>query len=136
MNKIEKIVAATCLLGYFLFFQAIHTINNTTNNKQLGFCIVKKITHYPCPSCGSTRAALLLFKGQFKQSVLTNPVGLLIALYLFIAPILLLINSCTSNKVLNIWYLKTEKTIKQPKVFISLIVLVILNWFWNIHKNL
>lgn len=137
MNKVQKIVVATCTLGYFIIFQAIDTQKNiVANQHQIGFCIFKKLTSFPCPSCGSTRSVLLLCKGLFLQSINTNPIGLIIFLYLIIAPILLVIDLVFNKNLLSICYLKLGHLLKQPPIFITILTLVILNWVWNISKHL
>jgi hypothetical protein len=34
------------------------------------------------------------------------------------------------------WYKKSESTMRKPRLAIILIVLVLLNWIWNIYKHL
>ena len=36
-------------------------------------CLLKRSTGIPCPTCGSTRAMLLLGEGRFGQAVATQP---------------------------------------------------------------
>jgi hypothetical protein len=102
-----------------------------------GMCLFKAITHMPCPSCGATRAIALLLHGSFAQSLLLNPLGVMLFIALVIIPIWLLVDVLTKRESLHRWYMSAERVLKQNAwVSIPLIVLVIANWFWSISKEL
>ncbi len=42
----------------------------------------------------------------------------------------------TKKETFYYWYKKTEKIIRTKCIAITLVVLVLLNWIWNIYKNL
>ena len=42
-------------------------------------CLFKQFFHIPCPACGSTRALIALCQGHWKESLLLNPNGVLLA---------------------------------------------------------
>jgi hypothetical protein len=136
MSKVQKIIIATCLLGYFLVYQAISFTKTNQSNDEIGFCILKKVTNIPCPSCGSTRALLLFLDGQIIKSVNENPFAILIFIYLLIAPFWLLFDLILKKKTIDTFYYQIEDYLKKRYVFIPLILLVILNWIWNISKGL
>ena len=136
MSRIQKIVIATCLLGYFLILQAIYNTKAGLHKSEIGFCVFKKVTGLPCPSCGGTRAVLLLLQGKLIQSILLNPIGCLILIYLLVAPIWLLVDFFYKKKSLEIFYKKVEFVFKKKLVMLGLITLIIINWIWNISKNL
>ena len=136
MSKVQKIVVLTCVLGYFIVYQAIIKAKTNQSNDEIGFCIFKKLTHVPCPSCGSTRAFLLLLNGNIIDSIYTNPLGIFILMYLLIAPFWLLYDLILKKKTLDTFYCKTEFYLRKRTIFIPFILLVILNWNWNISKGL
>lgn len=43
-------------------------------------CLLRKWSGVPCPSCGGSRAILLLLKGDFSASLAMNPNGALLVL--------------------------------------------------------
>lgn len=127
---------------FFLFFLIIIGYSwvgfNLTQLMHKGFttCIIKNLTGYPCPSCGSTRSLLVLLKGDLLGSLYWNPFGIIIFLILIILPFWLLFDLLYKKSSLINFYYKIENFFKQPKVAIIGIVLVLLNWIWNIYKGL
>src|SRR4051812_6016749 len=59
---------------------------NYQGEQRHSLCIVKYVTGYPCPACGTTRAAILLTKGDVVKAIQTNPLGLIAAGFLLLAP--------------------------------------------------
>lgn len=47
-------------------------------------CMFKRITGYPCATCGGTRTAALLAKGEFADAFVMNP---LVAVLLLVSPL-------------------------------------------------
>lgn len=43
-------------------------------------CPFRRLTGYPCPGCGTTRAVILALKGEWLGSLRANPYGLLLLL--------------------------------------------------------
>ena len=121
-----------CLAGFIYLFYNIHTLQSQT----FRVCIIKNVTDYPCPSCGTTRAVTLLLKGRFIESLLLNPIGIVVAIIMIIFPIWILIDIIFKKETFYFWYKKAEGTIRKPWLASILIVLVLLNWIWNIYKHL
>lgn len=99
-------------------------------------CVSKSITDVPCPSCGTTRSVLSFFEGDFIKSLYWNPLGIIVSLVLLVLPIMLLYDWFSGKNTIYDYYIKSEKVLKEPKVYIPLIILLILNWIWNICKGL
>jgi hypothetical protein len=55
---------------------------------------------------------------------------------LFITPIWLVIDAINKKDSLLTFYVAVEKKLQQKLVAIPAIALVLINWFWNIHKDL
>jgi len=133
-NKLYSILLVACLVGYIWLYFSI--TNNITENISVEVCIIKYLTNIPCPSCGSTRSLISLTNGDFIGALSFNPIGYLIATIMLIAPIWVIVDTINRTKTLFDFYLKIETYLKRPKIAIPLIMLVIINWIWNITKGL
>lgn len=135
LEKIYWVAIAICLLGFFIVFQAKYNEDNGKENSNIGFCVIKRVTHIPCPACGTTRAVLLLTKGNFLASFLQNPLGLVISFFLLVMPFLILYDLVYNKRALKKVYNQFEVVLKRKQIIILLIISVALNWIWNIVKN-
>ena len=99
-------------------------------------CLFKNFTGIACPSCGVTRSVLMLAHGSVTQALLMNPLGIIVAAIMAAAPFWLLYDVLLKRDTLYTAYLKTEKILTIKWVAITLTLLVLLNWAWNIHKGL
>ena len=99
-------------------------------------CLIKQVTNLPCPSCGSTRAVISLLHGNITKSLILNPLGIIIAIIMVVAPPWIFSDILTKNESLLAFYYKTEVFLRRPGVAIPLIALVLVNWIWNITKGL
>jgi hypothetical protein len=102
-----------------------------------GACMFKAVTHVPCPSCGTTRAIMLLLHGNPVASLLLNPFGAVLFAALVVIPIWLLADILVKGESLYRFYTGAERMLRRKIwISISLLILVIANWFWNISKEL
>jgi hypothetical protein len=100
-------------------------------------CLLKAATHLPCPSCGTTRALILLMDGEIRGSLLVNPFGVVLALALVIVPLWVVIDTLRRGDTLFRFYVAAERQLAQNKwISVPAIAVVLLNWFWNIAKGL
>lgn len=113
----------------------IYSNTNHSTTKPLG-CLFKKITTYPCPSCGTTRSVSFLFQGDFSQALWLNPFGVIVGLAMLVIPIWIVIDFSKKSSSFFVFYKATERYISKMPIAIFLILLVLLNWYWNIKKNL
>jgi hypothetical protein len=65
-----------------------------------------------------------------------NPFGILVAAIMIVIPIWILYDLVTKKETFFINYTKTEHIINRRWIAFLLIVLVVLNWIWNIKKGL
>ena len=93
-NKLYAIVYIACFLGIAYLFYKI----NYSESSNLSFCMIKNVTGYACPSCGTTRAVQLFLQGEIAASVLMNPFGILVAILMIISPIWILFDVITKKK--------------------------------------
>lgn len=98
-------------------------------------CFFKKTTHLPCPSCGATRSVLHLVNGELLAALQSNPVGVILALILFVFPIWIVIDHLYSSTTFYRFYLWAEVQIRKPMIAALGIILVVANWIWNYKKG-
>ncbi len=132
-NKLYTVFFTAAVAGYAFFFYSLHYRSKSSN---LSLCMIKDVTGYPCPSCGSTRAIKLLFQQRWIDSLYMNPFGIIVALMMVIVPLWIFIDVVFKKETFFKWYKKSEAIIKKPRIAIVLILLVLLNWIWNLYKNL
>jgi hypothetical protein len=130
-NRIYTLLLGLIVMGYFWII-----INTIYGHSSLVVCPIKFATGIPCPSCGSTRSVLKLMAGDLYSAILINPFGLIIFLVLILGPLWLLYDYLLKKDSLWIIYNKVEAILKNKKIFIPLILLVLINWIWNICKAL
>lgn len=132
-NKLYLFILIACFTGLsYLFYKTIYSHQETS----ISTCMVKNITGYPCPSCGTTRAIQLLLNNDWMASLQMNPFGILVALMMFGFPIWIVFDLIFKKESFYKYYQKAEGIIRSKWVAILLIILVIVNWIWNIKKEL
>lgn len=133
-NKLYSILFIACIAGYIWLYFSV--TNEITEIKSVEVCLIKYATNIPCPSCGTTRSMISLIKGNFIKALNLNPIGYLVTLIMLVVPIWIIADIIKSTRTLFNFYLKTETFLKKSKIAIPLIILVIINWIWNISKGL
>lgn len=133
-NKLYVILTIACFAGYLwlYFMMSKHSVAN----QPLEVCFVKHLTNIPCPSCGSTRSVISLVKGNFLAALNINPIGYIIAIIMLISPVWIFFDSIFRSNSLFNFYQKMESYFKKPSYAIPFILLVMINWIWNITKGL
>ena len=132
-NRLYSILGITCLAGYIWLYYNLYLQNTKSSSES--FCMIKRITNIPCPSCGSTRSVSSLLHGDFAGAIYWNPLGLVILSIMIVLPIWLAVDLILKKDSLLQSYKSTEKILRKKTVAIPLIILVIINWIWNIYKN-
>lgn len=133
-NKLYAILSTACAAGYIWLMITYH--RNVSLAMEPGVCLIKRITGVPCPSCGSTRSVLSILKGNFADALFWNPFGILIMIILLVAPLWMVYDLASQNDSFYRFYNRTELFLKRTWIAIPAIVLVLLNWIWNIAKGL
>ena len=133
-NMLYSILLIACVAGYIWLYYSI--TSNVTENKSVEVCFIKNATNIPCPSCGSTRSIISLTKGNFVEAFELNPIGYVVALIMLISPFWIISDVIFKNNSLFKCYQILERHLKKPKYAIPLVLLVIINWVWNITKGL
>ncbi len=134
-NKLYLFILIACFAGYSWLFFSLHHQYQIQNN-ELTVCFFKNVTDIPCPSCGTTRAVLKIANGNFLDSILLNPFGILVALIMLVCPIWITFDCIFKKDTFYQFYKNAELFLRKKIIAIPLIVLIIANWIWNINKNL
>jgi hypothetical protein len=98
--------------------------------------MIKNVTGYPCPSCGTTRAVRLLWQGNILESLAMNPFGILVFIIMILAPIWIGFDLLFKKQTFLNFYNKVEITAKTKWIALIFVLLVVLNWIWNFKKGL
>lgn len=130
MNKLYPILLMACLAGYAWVYVS------ATKSKPIEVCLIKRATNMPCPSCGATRSVVSLAKGHFAEALNINPIGYLAAAAMLVAPIWILADTIMRSNTLIGAYQTMEARLRKPKYAAPLVLLVVINWVWNIAKGL
>jgi len=133
-NKLYSILSIACIAGYIWLYIGYKAEKNMI--KPIEVCLVKQFINIPCPSCGSTRSILSLIRGDFNEALSLNPMGFLIVFILLLTPLWIITDLNTKGNTLYTVYQKTETHLKRPQFAIPLVLIVIVNWIWNITKGL
>jgi hypothetical protein len=133
-DKFYVLTATMVCLGHaWLLINYLELVDRTDI---VSVCMLKFITNLPCPSCGTTRAVISIFDGNLLDSVFLNPNGLVVLFVMTVVPILLTFDCVLQKDTLFLAYLKTERILKQKGTAIPVTMLVLVNWGWNIYKDL
>jgi cbb3-type cytochrome oxidase subunit 3 len=134
-DRLNRLLLGACFLGYIWLFYNL-AFKGSNEDASLEVCLIRNICHIPCPSCGSTRAIIALLKGNFSESVLINPLGLIVAAIMLLAPFWILYDHSAKRQSLYNAYKRLEVSMQSPLFAVPLILLIVLNWVWNISKGL
>jgi hypothetical protein len=114
-----------------------HLLHTESREASITVCLFKNVTGIPCPSCGITRSVLELLEGNFRQGLLINPLGIFAMSLLLIIPGWIVVDIIRNKTSLLSVYTRSEELIRKHKlIYIPLIVLITVNWIWNITKGL
>jgi|LakMenE01Jun11ns_1017448.scaffolds.fasta_scaffold9269182_2 hypothetical protein len=102
----------------------------------LQICVLKNTMGLPCPSCGTTRSVLHLVQGDLSTALLMNPFGIIVFIGLVVFPFWIIYDYWNAKRTLWTYYLQFIKFFSNKKFSLFVIVLVLLNWIWNIQKGL
>lgn len=112
--------------GYFFLYNFSSSLGGHT------VCIFKNVTGVPCPACGSIRATLLLLHGEIWESALVNPFGIVTNILIIVSIIWMIIDILKDKET----YIPFFKKKWNKKIIITVFIIIIANWIWNIEKGL
>jgi hypothetical protein len=121
-----------CAIGYIWI--AVNTLIATRSIWD--GCLFKQCYGIPCPSCGSTRAVLRLLQGDVAGSLQLNPLGLILALLLVTLPLWMLIDLVGQSASCYTFYQRMCLWLRNKWIGSLIVILLTINWIWNITKAL
>jgi hypothetical protein len=133
-NRLYILVFFACVVGYawIIMLQCI----KLSHAHEPDVCLFKYLTNIPCPSCGSSRSVLAILHGDIHEAYYLNPIGFLISLILLIAPFWIAGDVFLKRSSFLQFYRHIEILLKRKWISIPAVILVLINWIWNINKNL
>jgi uncharacterized protein with PQ loop repeat len=136
-NQVYLLFTVLILAGYgwvgFHLFQPEPKLQGST---MVATCMFKSVTGISCPACGTTRSVVHLAHGDVQEAAWINPFGFIAVLFLLLIPCWLIYDLLTKQRTLFTSYVRAEEIIKTKTwVYVPMIVIVLINWVWNISKN-
>jgi len=131
-RRLYGLIALFCVAGYTWLY--LH-IDKSWSAHVGSICILKKTTGFPCPSCGSTRSMLSLLQGDVVAAWFWNPFGFLIFAGLMIAPFWMMHDVVRKQRTMLTVYQTMEAQLQRKIVAWPMVIMVLLNWCWNIYKG-
>jgi hypothetical protein len=134
-KSLYKLFMVLSLAGYvWLGWNVIETASHPFVPS---LCLFKDLTGIPCPSCGTTRSLVALIHGNLKEALEINPLGLIIAIALVVVPLWIITDMLKKSDSLYRLYNKMENVFSSNKwVSVTAVLILVINWVWNIIKGL
>lgn len=123
-----------CFFGYGWLF-LLRSIPIIEPQYDFTVCVFKRITSLPCLTCGTSRSANHFFNGALSVSLLLNPLGAIVAAFMIVAPVWIVYDYSTKKQSFYTAFKKGSIACNNKKYVVSFFVLLIINWFWNIYKE-
>lgn len=126
-----RLVVVLSLLGYaWLGWSCAHPGSGSP-------CLFHALTGIPCPACGAARALRVLCgQGDVGQSLLINPLGLVLAVMLAVVPLWGAVDAVCRRNTLYRCFLRIDAALRRRAVFLPVALVLAANWIWNILKGL
>ena len=132
-NQLYFFLLSISIGGYIWLGWNIYSNRLGYNN--LTVCFFKNVTGLPCASCGATRSLLLVLKGELSNAIHTNPLGIILGIFLAFIPVWIVYDLVTTKESFYTFYLRSEFTLRKKWIATGSIALIMINWIWNIYKN-
>lgn len=133
-NKLYVVLGAACTAGYVWLYLNL-SMPKALSHPHVEVCLMKHLTDVPCPSCGSTRSVLAMLNGNISEALYWNPLGIILLLGLLVIPPWIGLDAWTRRRSLPAFYEKMEVLLQKKTVATPLVVLIFINWIWNILKH-
>ena len=137
-NKLYLLVISICSAGYIWIAYHLSKTDSfvASNESNLGFCLIRSITGVPCPSCGMTRSVTTLAQGHLAEALWWNPLGIIMFASIITFPAWIIYDIIRRKDSFYKFFISVENFFRNRPVAIIAIILVVINWIWNIFKFL
>lgn len=119
-----------CCVGWIWIF--LHT----QDNHQTTLCYMQWLFHFPCPTCGLTRAVVAFIHGDIILSLYEHPLGIFAAICMMLFPIWILMDWIRGTHSFETKTLALFNKLRDKKYWIPFASLFLCTWIWNIYKHL
>jgi hypothetical protein len=109
---------------------------NLSHAHEPDVCLFKYLTNIPCPSCGSSRSVMAILHGDIHEALYLNPLGFLIFAIMLITPFWITGDILLKRSSFFRFYQQIEILFRKRWIAIPAVLLVLINWIWNIKKNI
>ncbi|MFA7081448.1 MAG: DUF2752 domain-containing protein [Bacteroidales bacterium] len=124
-NVFKISIIISILLAYFWIIRAYSTSISPV-------CLFKKTIGIPCPGCGGIRSTICISQGNILDALYINPLSVIVNAFIIISIFWLLYDLIRKKNT----FIKAMKTKWDTKYFIIAIIIILINWIWNIYKGL
>lgn len=132
-NKLYLFLMLVSLAGYFWILFNLKATKHEIPG--MNVCLFKHLTSIPCPSCGTTRSVMFLLQARFSEAFFSNPLGFLMLPFLVLIPPWIALDWLRHQSSLYGLYHKAELIVQKKAIVWLLVILILINWIWNIVKN-
>lgn len=97
-------------------------------------CLLKSATGIPCPFCGTTRSVMCVAKAEFLEAVLLNPLGLLVAGMVVIAPVWIFIDYLRGKESFYVLFNACVKRLQYRGILLMIAMVLVMLWFYQLLR--
>lgn len=132
-NKLYILILVACVMGvaWIIMLQNIRL----SYSPEPDVCLFKYLTNIPCPSCGSSSSVMAIIRGDIYEAFYYNPFGFLIFAIMVITPVWITGDLLLNRSSFFHFYKYIEILLIKRWIAIPAILLVLINWAWNIKKH-
>lgn len=121
-RRTSPLLWAAIAAGAYLAVIAAVMLLSVHTGRPVSLCLFKRLTHLPCPTCGSSRAVLALLHGRVVQAWLYNP---LVVTAGWAGLVILAVRAVTGR-----WPKLTLSKTAKRYLWVALAVAAAANWAW------
>ena len=113
--------------AYFALIGLYLSVVTATGSNPPPLCLFRRVTGYPCPTCGSTHMVLAIAQGRLREAAGYNPLMFALAI---LATILLVLRIGFRRRI--IWI----TSVRSRRILASALVLAVLaNWIYLLVRT-
>jgi len=114
--------AVVIVIAYFSLVGLYVWVADATGANPPSMCLFRRITGYPCPTCGSTHMILAVARGHLHEAAGYNP---LMFSSVVLVPVLLVVRIGLRRRIVWITSARSRRLLAS-----ALLIAVLANWFY------